>query len=290
MREGRLPHFIVIGAMKAATSTLYAQLAGQPGIFMATPKEPNFFSDPERWMRGIDWYRGLFAEAAPDDICGEASTHYTKLPTLPDAVPRLHATLPGARLVYVMRHPIDRLVSHYSHGWLERSIDGPIDIAIERHPELIHYGCYAKQIRPWLAAFGTGAILPVFVERLAVTPQTELERICRHIGYRGNPFWHDSLAAQNVSTDRLRDSASRDRIVNHPLAAALRRTLVPKKVRNRIKRHWQMGDRPALGDAAMARLTATFDGDLADLGRLLGVALDCASFRDVVRERPLDWA
>lgn len=285
-----LPDFIIIGAMKAATSTLHMQLAAQPGIFMATPKEPNFFSDPDRWALGFDWYRALFSGAKPRDLRGEASTHYTKLPTLPDALPRLHAAIPQAKLIYMMRHPVDRLVSHYSHGWLERSIEGPIDAAIDRHPELIDYGCYAMQIRPWLDSFGAGAILPVFAERMAAAPQQELERICRHIGYAGAPLWSDGLAAQNVSADRLRDSVWRDRLVDNPPARSLRRALVPRSIRDRIKRHWQMPEKPVLSDASIRRLHEIFDCDLAQLGPLLGTRLDCANFRTIVRERSLDWA
>jgi hypothetical protein len=82
----RRPNFIIIGAMKCATSTLHEQLARQPGFFMSQPKEPNFFSDDSAYARGEDWYLGLFAGTRPGDICGESSTHYTKLPTYPGTV------------------------------------------------------------------------------------------------------------------------------------------------------------------------------------------------------------
>ncbi len=289
MSDGRLPAFVIIGAMKAATSTLHMQLAAQPGIFMADPKEPNFFSNPAQWERGLDWYCSLFAPAPHDALCGEASTHYTKLPTYPDALPRLRDTMPDARLIYMMRHPVDRIVSHYRHGWLERSIDGPIDTAIARHPELIDYGRYAMQIAPWIDSFGKEQVLPVFMERLIAAPQAELERICRFIGYAGTPSWQAAIDLQNMSGERLRDSPWRDRIVDHPILAVLRRHLVPRSVRNRIKRAWQMRDKPVIGDAALARVTAIFDEDLGRLGEMLGTGLSCRNFRDVVREKPLDW-
>ena len=289
MSEGRLPDFVIIGAMKAATSTLHSQLAAQPEIFLADPKEPNFFSDSVQWARGIDWYRGLFAGAPADALCGEASTHYTKLPTYPDALPRLRAEMPGARLIYMMRHPIDRLISHYSHGWLERSIAGSIDAAMERHRELIDYGRYAMQIVPWLDAFGPDSILPVFMERMVAAPQDELERVCRFLRYPGAPVWREAIAPQNVSSERLRDHVWRDRIIDHPVAAWLRRTLVPRALRNGIKRVWQMPDRPVIGEAWLGRLTEIFDQDLNGLGTMLGTSLDCANFKAVVRERPLEW-
>ena len=103
------PDFMIIGAMKSATSTLHEQLAATPGFFMSRPKEPNFFSDDSQWSRGLDWYAGLFATAPPGALRGESSTHYTKLPTHPHTLERLAASVRTRRFVYVMRHPVDRL-------------------------------------------------------------------------------------------------------------------------------------------------------------------------------------
>src|SRR5690349_17383952 len=111
----RPPDFVIIGAMKCATTTLHEQLARQPGIFMSRPKEPNFFSDDEVYARGLDWYRSLFDGAGDSALCGESSTHYTKLPSYPETVGRMARALPRPRLIYVMGHPVDRLISHFVH-------------------------------------------------------------------------------------------------------------------------------------------------------------------------------
>ncbi len=290
MTDAGLPHFLIIGAMKAATSTLQAQLAAQPGIFMSTPKEPNFFSDDEQWLRGIDWYSSLFTAAPADAVRGEASTHYTKLPDLPLAVPRARETLAAPRLIYLMRHPIERLISHYSHLWLENGVAEPIEQAIARRPELVDYGRYAMQLRPWIAAFGKQAILPMFAERLATQPQQELERAAAFIGHRGPVAWRADLASRNASSQRLRDDPLRDRIIDQPLLAAIRRTMIPQAVRDRVKRLWQMPARPVLSAETRASLAQIFDPDLASLGEMLGCRLDCANFVDAVQEKPLDWA
>jgi hypothetical protein len=288
--SGRMPDFVIIGAMKAATSTLQAQLAAQAGIFMSTPKEPNFFSDEAAWVRGLGWYRGLFEGTPAGWLCGEASTHYTKLPTHPDALPRIAEHLPDARFIYMMRHPIDRLISHYAHGWLERSIDGPIDAAIDRWPELIDYGRYAMQIAPWLERFGPDRILPVFMERMIASPQSELERIARFIGHDGPVQWRDDVEAQNVSGERLRDSRLRDVIVYSAPVTFIRHHLIPQAVRDRIKKRWQMTDKPCLGPDALARVTAIFDADLATLGPMLGIELDCAGYKQAISAAAPDWS
>ena len=148
-----LPDFIIIGAMKCATSTLAAQLGLQDGVFITTPKEPNFFSDDPVHDRGLGWYSSLFDAAASGDLKGEASTHYTKLATHPDAAARMAAVLENPRLVYLIRDPVARLVSHYMHEWSMGMIRGPLDAALDHHPELVDYGLYARQTRPLRDAF-----------------------------------------------------------------------------------------------------------------------------------------
>ncbi|NEO98895.1 MAG: sulfotransferase [Symploca sp. SIO2E9] len=124
------PNFIIIGAMKCATTTLHEQLARQPGIFMTKLKEPNFFSNDERYAKGINWYLSLLESAKADDLCGQSSTHYTKLPTYSQTIERMYQYLPDVRLIYVMRHPIDRLKSQYIHEWKKRVISVEINQAI----------------------------------------------------------------------------------------------------------------------------------------------------------------
>jgi hypothetical protein len=97
------PDFLIIGAMKSGTSTLAAQLSEQAGIFMTTPKEPNFFSDDDVYAQGLIGTRPC-STPRPGDLKGEASTHYTKLPTYPETVARARRA-GGPRLVYMIRNP-----------------------------------------------------------------------------------------------------------------------------------------------------------------------------------------
>ena len=284
------PDFIIIGAMKSATSTLHDQLSRQPGTWMSDPKEPNFFSDEDVWSKGLDWYSSLFDGAAPGDLRGESSTHYTKLPDYPACLARMRAYVPDVRLIYVMRHPVDRLVSHYMHGWLEASITEPIDDAVTRHPQLVDYGRYTMQLRPYLETYGPERILPVFFERLTSHPQQELERVCSFLGYSGAPSWDDGADAQNVSRDRLRKSPMRDAILEFGPLRMIRRGLVPRSIRNRVKRIWQIDQKPVLSPETLQQVSATFDKDLELLGTWLGADLNCVSFKEVVQNAPLEWS
>jgi hypothetical protein len=283
------PDFIIIGAMKSATSTLHVQLSRQPGFWMSTPKEPNFFSDEDVWSQGLGWYSDLFAGAAPSDLRGESSTHYTKLPDYPDTLGRMREHVPDAKLIYIMRHPVDRLVSHFMHAWLEASMEGHIDQAVDRYPQLVSYGQYAMQIRPFLENYGPENVLPVFFERLTAHPQQELERVCAFLGYQGAPVWKDEESQQNVSTERLRVDPLRDRIINYPPVRFIRQNMVPQSVRTRIKQAWQISEKPQLSSSVRQELTTVFDEDLNNLGNWLGAELNCANFKEVARSGALNW-
>ncbi len=146
--------------------------------------------------------RGAGAGTAPcsgrpgrTDLRGESSTHYTKLPTYPRTVERMVRDLPRLKLIYVMRHPIDRLVSQYVHEVTAGRIAVGLREALGRHPELIDYSRYSMQLQPFLEAYGFGAVLPVFFPRLVTHSQAELERIGRFLGHEGPLRWDDATGA-----------------------------------------------------------------------------------------------
>lgn len=280
-----MPDFVIIGAMKCATSTLHDQLARVEGVSMSDPKEPNFFSDESNWARGLGWYESLFDSMPHDHLKGESSTHYTKIPTYPECVSRFHETLPDAKLIYVMRDPIDRIVSQYIHEWSQRVIDEgcSIDDAIHSHPMLVDYSRYAMQLSPYLALYGSQRILPVFFERLMAQPQDEFERIGRFLGISSAMQW-DLSEAQNVSSERQRRGPVLDAILGVPALQQLRRALMPESMRAKIRSRWTMQQRPQLSARSIEMLHEQLDPDMYALGSMLGVELDCASFKAAVTQ------
>jgi len=284
-----LPDFIIIGAMKSATSTLRDQLVQQPGIFMSDPKEPNFFSDEDQYCKGIDWYSGLFSNVPPESLLGEASTHYTKLPTYPQTITRLQEHLPQARFIYIMRHPIDRLISHYIHEWSMGVYRCSIEKAIAQYRELVTYGQYAFQLEPYFEAFGRGAVLPVFFDRLIDHSQVELERICKFIGHEGKPEWFEEQQPSNVSSQRIRHFPLYTMLIDSDIATWLRRKLIPQKLRDAVKTRLTMQQRPRLSEEVLLNLEELFDQDLLRVGGWLGVDLNCRNFKQVTAEKTPDW-
>jgi len=284
------PDFIIIGAMKCATSTLHEQLALQPGIFMTDKiHEPNFFSNDDQFDRGLDWYANLFSSAPDGVLRGESSTHYTKLPTYPKTVARMHKLVPCAKLIYIIRHPIDRLISQYIHEWSRTEIRLPIDKALNVHRHLIDYSRYAFQLQPFLDVYGTENILLVFFERLIQYPQGEFERICEFIGYDRIPQWREQLHPVNVSAQRIRKGPLVSFVINNRILQSLRRSLVPRRIREAVRRQMVMHERPKLNRDEISNLSSLFDNDLRKLGNWLNLPLRCANFTQIAEETIPIW-
>ena len=254
------PDFIIIGAMKCGTSTLAAQLGAQDGIFVTTPKEPNFFSDDRIYAKGEAWYENLFAPARSNDLRGEASTHYTKRPTHPETISRLVSTGLRPRLIYLIRDPVERMVSHYIHEWTMGVITCDLDTAISRHPEMLSYSLYGTQLAPWVDAFGMDRLLVLTLEEMNRHPQDVLRRVGRFLD-RPDLEWRKDLSRENASAARIRRFPLQRLLIDNPPAAWLRRRLVPQALRDRIKAGRQMTTRPQISPENLVRLRDTFAQD-----------------------------
>lgn len=261
------PDFLLIGAMKCGTTTLAAQLAAQDGVFMTTPKEPNYFSDDEVFAKGPGWYAALFDGAAGSDLKGEASTHYTKLPTYTQTLSRMQAQLNAPRLIYMIRNPITRATSHYIHEWTMGNMGADAAQAFAEAPELVAYGCYGMQIMPFIEAYGPEAVFLTSLEQLKADGPGEFARITQHLGL-SRAAWVEDMPAQNVSAERVRRLPFQDLLVDNPVAEVLRRTLVPKALRTWVRNSRKMSDRPEVPDSIETEMRMRFLEDRDVLARL----------------------
>lgn len=258
---------------------------------MSEPKEPNYFSDDAAYALGLDAYAALFANASPEQIVGESSTHYTKLPTFESVAARIAKHTPEAKFIYVMRDPLARLVSQYVHEWSMREVVGSLDEAVRQHERFIAYSCYHRQLMPYLQEFGSARILPVFFERMIAEPVRELERVARFVGDEMSEpaIWHEDVAQQNAGMERMRKSGVREFLTNSPLGGFLKASL-PSGAKESVKSLWRMRSRPSLSPAVEALARRALDDDLARLGPLLGLELDCDGFKAVAPEVEPGWA
>lgn len=177
-----LPTFLIIGAQKAATTSLYLYLGKHPDIFAAEPKETNFFVTEGRWHLGRAWYESLFDAAGDALHRGEASPGYTFFPFYRGAPERAASLIPDARIIYVVRHPVERMVS----AWAQAVSAGLEDLDIERallyQANYVLASCYGLQISRWAACFRPEQILVVRSEDLATEPGSTLDQVLDHLG------------------------------------------------------------------------------------------------------------
>lgn len=276
----RLPDFIIIGAMKCGTSTLHTQLSERSGIYMSTPKEPNFFGDDLYYQEGIGAYSTLFEGAKEDQICGESSTHYTKIPTFNNVAERIHLALPQAKFIYIMRNPIDRLISQYIHEWSQGEVDVPIDQAVTKYERFVSYSSYGKQLKPYHDIFGVNSVLPVFFESMIGQPDQEFERILRFLNDPSpeEKKWKHDLSKENVSSKRFKKGSLYQTLRE---VSALKSVfqLLPERVRESIKDLWRMSKRPELSDYNLQRIQKEVDVDLEYINDWLGLNLSCKNWQ-----------
>ena len=225
-RSHRLPDFIVIGAMKSGTSTLYRWLAEQPEMCLPERKEWHFFSRDPVWARGVDWYASLFADA-PRQLVGEASTSYTNPDHCEVAARRMAAVVPGARLVYLLRHPVERLRSHYRDAVLQGEEHRPLaEVMADPRNRLLRRSLYHTCLAPYTTAFPREQILVVRFEDLIAPEGEAWGALLAHLGLPERPA---PTTAYNVSAERPQYGPAVRRLVTSRLGPHTAR--VPEPLR-----------------------------------------------------------
>lgn len=197
-----LPSFLILGAQKAGTTALFAYLREHPDVTGPAWKEVSFFD--RHYARGERWYRGNFPlRGRRAAAVGEASPSYLFHPLAPE---RVHALIPHARLIALLRNPVDRAFSHYQHevalgreslsfeDALEREeerLSGEVerltaDPAYFSHPWWNHTytsrGLYAEQLERWLAVFPREQLLVLLTDELAEDPGGTYRRVLDFVG------------------------------------------------------------------------------------------------------------
>jgi Sulfotransferase domain len=139
---GLLPNFVIIGAQKCGTTSLYNYLVGHPAIYEATTKEVGYFD--QFYDKGLGWYRSHFPTPIrkfyeklrnkTHIISGEASTGYI---LYPHALRKLAKTIPDVKLILMLRNPVDRAYSHYNHSVRCGKETLPFEEAIEKEEERV---------------------------------------------------------------------------------------------------------------------------------------------------------
>jgi hypothetical protein len=187
----RKPNLFIIGAMKSGTTSLHEYLNTHPQIAMSEVKEPGFFVEELALRRGEEWYLSLFKTNPCYRYIGESSTHYTKLPDYRGVAERIFQFNPKARLIYIMRNPFERTISHYWHAVRDTYHGGErrsLLRAVAEAPEYLAFGDYAMQLEPYLRLFGRNSVFTLTFEALIRDPRQEIDRIVDWLGLTPYPI------------------------------------------------------------------------------------------------------
>jgi Sulfotransferase domain len=199
--ERKLPHFLIIGAMKCGTSSLYRNLVNHPQVISATKKEVHFFD--KKFNLGLNWYLNHFPLLMDntnkhDFITGEASPKYL---VHPDAPKRAYETLPNAKLIVLLRNPIDRAYSHYHHMTRKGKELLTFEEAIMREAEQLNQqmenvlenyktiptsyltrGIYANQLERWMKYYPREQFLILKSEDFFKDTQSTFKHVTDFLG------------------------------------------------------------------------------------------------------------
>lgn len=294
-----LPNFLIVGAAKSGTTSLQAYLDQHPDVFFSPSKEPNYFAltgiplpqpgpaAPDvlyhllyrHSVTDYEAYVSLFDGVGSEWAVGEASVRYLYYPEAPG---RIHALLPDARLVAVLREPVSRLYSHYCMN-VQYQLE-PLDLqaAIEAEPSRReaawgwdwHYvaiGRYAEQLDRYFALFDREQIKVVLYDDFVARPLDVFREICRHIGV-DDGFVPDmsergkvAYRARNLTLDRWLHWPN-------PLRASLERHFPRRLVSGAIGRleRWNSAPVPRLDRGLRTDLSRLFHEDVGHLEELLG--------------------
>ena len=272
---GALPNFFIIGAAKAGTTSLHRYLDQHPDVFMAADKELHFFCDPD-CQEWLPMYRAQFPVDAK--IRGEASTLYTRSPAIPGVPGRMAALVPDARLVYLVRDPVERAFASWREERFHVTERRPAHEAFA-HPEDPHNpyvaaSRYAEQLQGFWDHFPAEQVLVLDQAELASDAAKVTEQVIDFLGLPAHPI--DTTTRHNEGGTKLEYGDLGHRLRFSAPARAVRRLPVPVRMAltapaRKLLRH--QVPRPELSEDLLRRVQDVLRPDAARLREMTGLEL-----------------
>jgi hypothetical protein len=194
-----LPDFLVIGTQRAGTTWLYNQLRAHPGICLGKHrKEIRYFDF--YYERGVDWYKGHFQHCAPNKVIGEVTPTYLHNELVAE---RIFGLIPKAKLIIILRNPIDKAYSHYKKLVMDRTYRKSFTEYIKENMRAAEVGLYYRQIEKYLQYFPEEQISIFIFEEMIENPEKHLQEIYDLLGVDPNFLPQDYQKRANPSRKPL---------------------------------------------------------------------------------------
>jgi hypothetical protein len=272
-----LPNLIVIGATKCGTSSLHRYLDLHPEISMSSVKELRFFSG-ETWSRGLGWYESQFGKAP---VRGESSPAYSRYPAVPSVPERMASIVPHAKLIYLLRDPVERLLSHYRYLRFALQGDWPPLDDLLRHYErdtIVAQSRYAYQLDRYLQHFPLSQIMVVDASRLDHDRVPTVQRVFAFLGVR-NDFVSPEFDRRHNETEGPQPNAAGLRILALERSLGLRgsriaRKVAPHSLTRRLFHHRPEIPQPHADPVLLEEVRAFLREDVQRLSVVTGLRFD----------------
>jgi hypothetical protein len=291
-----LPNFLIIGAAKSGTSSVFAYLGQHPDVFISSAKEPNYFALADQRVRFTgpgdsiineasvtrrDAYEALFKSARPGMAIGEASTLYLSTPSAAAAI-RRH--VPGMRLIAILRDPAERAYSSYLHmrrdgrepcETFEQALAQEETRVRDGWEHLWHYtrlGFYHQQLERYVGLFPRDQIAVWLYEDLQADPQRVLREVFTFLEV--DPTFEPDMSVKHKVAGTPRSKALHAVLTRPNPAKSLAKKLLPDRVRGRLygtlMQRNIVAHRNGLPPDLRLKLQSLFRGDVERLATLLG--------------------
>lgn len=177
--------FLIVGAQKCGTTSLYDALSRHPLIQGSSEKEPGFWVHNEGSAQELEDYHDLFSRPKGEVKWFEASTIYTFYPLRGMHVwEKVFRYNPDMKIVYIVRNPIDRVVSGWMHDYERGWEHADLEQAIIKNRSYTDITRYYTQIKPWIDRFGRESVLILDFDDLKIDFKDVVKRVCNFIGVR----------------------------------------------------------------------------------------------------------
>jgi hypothetical protein len=283
------PDLVIAGAARSGTSLLAAHLSAHPAVDGGAVKEPNFFS--KNFDRGPDWYDSYYRPRSERPVRLDASVSYT-YPQYGDALPRLAAAAAGATVVYVVRDPAARAVSHYllNRYYFGHESAPDFGTALRERSFYVDVSDYGLWIDRLLGHFPDERVVVVPFDAVKASAEQVAGHLCARIGLAPPPRDGQAIAHQNnVVTFRSETFRRVTRTVRHSRAyPVVRRTLSPHVLRRIRSALTRVPEMPSV-DEALATCSPEQLELLAALNDRAGAAVT-QRLRDQDARLGVEWA
>lgn len=168
--------FLYIGPPKSGSSWLYELLRAHPDIFVPAAKDIYFFD--RYYNKGWSWYVKHF-EKAGDRLKGEVCHDYLYSK---EACERIKRHLPDVKLIVMLRHPVERAVSHYKYSTMQGNVTGDLNEAVRQNENILECSRYSKYLPMYIETFGVGNVLILDFDQLKKDPDSLVKQVCKFLG------------------------------------------------------------------------------------------------------------